>query len=127
MFDENDNEYALVCQSMVTILGIFIEKTGKALSQVGNAILLKEPFDDAGEAYKAIGNDADMYYEAIGDYIGEVKKIDEKFRSLKPSERMRFHQKSFRNLIDAHKRLSWIFYTSDLTTIAIDPRPLKWC
>ena len=84
----SDLEYAMTCQAMVSDLGELIMNMGDAIKK----------------------QDYDGLYQSIGEYIVEVKKLDEKFTAMKPSAVMRFHQKSFRELMDAHKRLSWLLY-----------------
>lgn len=60
--------------------------------------------------------DVDKTFKAIGEYIGEVKKLDEKFSLLVPSEKMRFYQKDFRDLMDSHLKLSSVLYYSRIST-----------
>jgi len=100
---KDDLEYALLCQSMVSDLGKRITAIGEAL-EIPNV---------------------DAAYKEIGAYIGEVKRLDDKFSRIKPSERMRFHHKSFRAVMDAHLRLAWLLFSSKITTLALDDRALN--
>ena len=93
-FSKVDLEYASICQSMVGDLGKLTMNLGAAMELLN----------------------VDKMFKAIGEYIGEVKKLDEKFSLIEPSEIMRFYQKDFRELMDSHLKLSSVLYYSRIST-----------